>query len=331
MTGPALEGPRPATGFVAATLAVSVALSASCSGIGERIGPPTSPRTTAMQTDTPPPVLERGRVAAADGTELFYAKTGQGPAVVFVHGLGGNHAVWFNQVPAFAREHTVVAISQRGFAPSGGGQRKYLPELLVDDLARVMDGLGIERAHIVGQSMGGWTALGMALWHPERVRSIVIADSLAGISDDAIADHFTAMMRQAREFANAPTRLGVHPAVDAQFAAREPEHAYLYQALSMFGAPSPARIGPQLGAFGFDHAALAGNRIPALFVVGSRDAIFAPSVIRKASVYLAGSKVIEIEDTGHSPYFENPIAWNAIVIEFLRSANDARAANAAPR
>lgn len=278
---------------------------------GESTGAPTSASANEAER------LESGRVKASDGTKLFYAKAGSGPAIIFIHGLAGNHAVWFQQFPFFARSYTTVSVSQRGFAPSKGRQRDYKPGLLVSDLVSVMDYLGIQRADIVGQSMGGWTALGMALRHPERVRSIVLADSLAGISDDEIADAFTAMMRSARELSKQPPRLGVHPALDTDFQRREPALAYLYQALSMFGAPSPAKIGPQLGAFSFKHDVLAHNRVPALFVVGERDAIFPVEVVKKASAYLADSKVAVIAGAGHSPYYERPRVWNRVVADFL--------------
>jgi len=263
------------------------------------------------------PRLESGRVKVTDGTKLFYTKAGGGPAVIFIHGLGGNQAVWFQQFPFFARSYTTVTISQRGFAPSTGGRRDYKPSLLVSDLVSIMNYLGIRRAHIVGQSMGGWTALGMALRHPERVRSIVLADSLAGISDDEIADAFTAMMRNARDLAQQPPRLGVHPALDSGFRRRDPALAYLYQALSMFGAPSPAKIGPQLGAFAFKHEALAQNRLPALFVVGERDRIFPVEVVKKAAAYLGNSRLEIIPEAGHSAYYERPQRWNRVVADFL--------------
>src|SRR5689334_6237926 len=81
------------------------------------------------------PIVRRtGYATASDGARIYYEHCGAGPAIVFVHGLGGNHAVWFQQVAHFAKDHTVVSVSQRGFAPSGGDQKHYDVHLLVEDL-----------------------------------------------------------------------------------------------------------------------------------------------------------------------------------------------------
>jgi alpha-beta hydrolase superfamily lysophospholipase len=97
-----------------------------------------------------------GFATARDGTRPYYEKSGSGPALVFLHGIGGNHAIWFHQVPVFATHFTVVTMSQRGFAPSSGRLDRYDVGLLVDDLLAVLDACDVRRISIVGQSMGGW-------------------------------------------------------------------------------------------------------------------------------------------------------------------------------
>ncbi len=260
---------------------------------------------------------------AGDGTQIYYEVAGAGPAVVLIHGLGGNHAVWFQQVPALARNHTVVTISQRGFAPSQGSGDRYDVEVLVADLVAVMDAAGISRAHVVGQSMGGWTALGVALRYPERVASVVLADTVAGISDPVIAEHHKTMAARAREISTNPLPLGTHPALDPEFCARHPDQAYLYQMLASFGAPAPGQIAGQLAAASFDPASLAANQVPVRFIVGERDPVFPVPIIERAAGLLANSRVAVIPDSGHSPYFEKPDAWNELVAEFWRKNEQA--------
>ncbi len=254
---------------------------------------------------------------ASDGVRIYYESCGSGPAIVLVHGLGGNHAVWFHQVAHFARSHTMITLSQRGFAPSGGDQHRYDVALVVRDLEAVMDAASVTKAVVVGQSMGGWTALEMARRAPERVSALVLADTLGGISDDAIAAHMRDVSAAVAGLRGAPPPLGVHPALSKGFSDRHPELGYLYQTLATFGSPPPDWMARQLGAARVAGDSLKDMHVPTLFVVGTEDRLFPPAIVRKASAYIAGSEVAEIADAGHSPYFENPDAWNAAVSQFL--------------
>jgi 3-oxoadipate enol-lactonase len=258
-----------------------------------------------------------GFVTARDGTRVYYEKSGSGPALVFLHGLGGNHAVWFHQVPVFAAHFTVITMSQRGFAPSTGSQDPYEVGVLVDDLLAVMDACNARQVSVVGQSMGGWTALGLVLRAPDRVRSLVLADTVAGISDKQIAANERRALGAPRVSGATPLPLGRHPGLSPEFSASDPAHAYLYQTLSSFGTPDPAALGGQLSATHFDDALLARIRIPILFVVGGSDTRFPPAVVRQASTHIPGSRVVEIPRAGHSPYFEQPQRWNEAVSAFL--------------
>ncbi|HYC56823.1 MAG TPA: alpha/beta hydrolase [Candidatus Binatia bacterium] len=275
-------------------------------------------RFTARQM----PARITGTATARDGTPLYFERIGSGPAIVFIHGLGGNHAVWFQQVAHFAATHTVVTLSQRGFAPSAGNQDRYDVDVLVDDLARIMDAARIERAAVVGQSMGGWTALGMALSRPERVHALVLADTVAGIADDTIADHHRKMIEQARGVTASPPPLSMHPALDPSFSRAQPDMGYLYQALSTFGSPRPGVIAGQLAAARADAARLKANRVPTLFLFGRNDTVFPPDILRHAASLTGAARVREIEG-GHSPYFERPHQWNAAVEEFLAEVDSA--------
>lgn len=270
----------------------------------------------------PAPGRVTGAIETPDGARIYYERLGadpaaEKPAVIFVHGLGGNHAVWYRQVPFFAARFDTVTYSQRGFAPSSAAGESFDLPVLVADLEALMDDLGIERAHLVGQSMGGWTALGLALEKPARIRSVVLADTLAGIFDEEIEAHYEAMVASARELGRRPPRLSRHPALDPAFSAAEPAEGYLYQTLSAFGAPAPGEIAGRLARARFEHARLGSNRVPTLFVVGERDKIFPPPMVRRASGYLAASRLAIIEDAGHSPYYERPEAWRRAVFEFL--------------
>jgi len=128
-------------------------------------------------------------LATINGIELYCEVHGEGPALVFAHGAGGSHVSWWQQAPVLAQSHRCVTFDHRGFGlsreqPGGPGARAF-----VDDLRALLDHLGIERAALVGQSMGGWTVLGFAIQYPERSRALVLCDTTAGMDDaDVIAE-----------------------------------------------------------------------------------------------------------------------------------------------
>jgi pimeloyl-ACP methyl ester carboxylesterase len=231
--------------------------------------------------------------------------------VVLGHGAGGNHAIWFQQVAVFEREHRVVTWDQRGFGNSTNRNGLANPRTATNDLVAILDHLEVERAHIVGQSMGGWAAMGLALAHPDRVRSLVLADTIAGI---AIEGWFKAA-------AAIPARVGTfnHPALSNEFCIRLPERAHLYLQIGGLRRDPFADqtlLLRSLAEVAYTDEQLAALRVPTLFIVGTHDEIFPPELIAAAAARVPGAAVELIEGAGHSPYFEQPGVWNALVQDF---------------
>ena len=123
----------------------------------------------------------------SDGERIYHEVCGEGEPVVLCHGAGGNHASWYQQVPAFASRYRVITWDQRGFGRSTNRADRSGPRAAVADLRGLLDHLAVDKAHLVGQSMGGWVILGFALAHPERVRSLVFASTTAGIQVPGMA------------------------------------------------------------------------------------------------------------------------------------------------
>src|SRR6516162_5075193 len=111
------------------------------------------------------------------GCRLYYEVTGAGPAIVFAHGLGGNHLSWWQQVPHFAGRRTCVTFAHRGFSPSRITSGSVDPLLFEDDLLALVDHLKLDEVRLVAQSMGGWTCLNFTLSHPRRVLALVMAST----------------------------------------------------------------------------------------------------------------------------------------------------------
>jgi len=112
---------------------------------------------------------------------IFHEFHGEGPAIVFAHGVGGNHASWYQQVPLFSGAYRVITFDHRGFGRSADDEHKGRAGF-VDDLKELLDALEIDKACLVGQSMGGGTVVGFAARYPERVSALVVSDSLFGIA-----------------------------------------------------------------------------------------------------------------------------------------------------
>jgi pimeloyl-ACP methyl ester carboxylesterase len=118
-----------------------------------------------------------------DGSRIYYETHGAGPALMLVHGSGGHHAIWWQQVPYFARHFTVVLPTLRGFGKSDSVPDGPDAQEFHNDLRAVLEDAKIERAVILGQSIGALPALKLAVAHPERVAGVVLAHSLGGIDD----------------------------------------------------------------------------------------------------------------------------------------------------
>ena len=267
-----------------------------------------------------------------DGESLYYECAGEAnnpDVVVLCHGAGGNHAVWFEQVPELALRYRVVTWDHRGFGMSTDRAGLSAPAVATGDLAALLDHLGIESAHLVGQSMGGWTVLGLALAQPNRVRSLVLADSLGGCPVSGWIDRTLVAGRP-----DSGPMLGIHPAIGPRLHAEDPTRVYLYQLLGGFGRGTGGGIAPSvmrgLTETMHERAALARLACPILCVVGSDDAIFPPAWVHAAAAMLPGALVVEIAGAGHSPYFESPAAWNTAVATFLAAASQRAAPSTGP-
>src|SRR5215468_503151 len=139
-----------------------------------------SARAAAFQSNVMPKIL------AADGTKLYVEEIGIGTPVVFVHEYAGDYRSWEPQLRFFSRQHRCVTYSQRGYPPSDVPcvPSRYSQEIARDDAVAVMDALAIDQAHVVGHSMGAYTALHVGIRHPQRCLSVTAAGCGWGSAPD---------------------------------------------------------------------------------------------------------------------------------------------------
>src|SRR5512132_2862243 len=126
-------------------------------------------------------------IAAPDGTRLYYEEAGSGTPVIFIHEYAGDYRTWEMQMRFFSRAHRCVTYSQRGYPPSDVPEdgAKYSQDIARDDVIAVLDALGVDKAHVVGHSMGGYTALHVGIRYPQRCLSVTAAGCGWGSSPDA--------------------------------------------------------------------------------------------------------------------------------------------------
>ncbi len=239
--------------------------------------------------------------------QVYYESTGSGDAVVLSDGAGGSHAIWMHQTPVLAERYRVITWDQRGWGKSTDtAGRAGDPNTAVEDLGRLLDHLGVDKAHVIGQSMGGWAVAGFALRHPERTRSLTLANTYGGLTTEAMDAFMTSDRIQERRSQGRPSDIA------------DPVRAFQYRQLSRLAPPRPPTdLGERLFDAGWDLDAARKTTVPILMVTGPHDWIFPPEMMRMLDAELPTSRLVEIPDAGHSPYFEFPDAWNQAVLQHL--------------
>jgi len=252
--------------------------------------------------------------ADATGARIYYEthgpKPGAAPAIVFAHGAGGNHLSWWQQVPHFRDRYTCVVFDQRGFgqsadAPDGPGGAAFADDLLV-----LLDHLGIERATLVAQSMGGWTCLNFALRHPERVERLMMCDTHGGVRSDEIDVLWREAMRKGGEPGE------VHPAAGARMYREQLALHFLYQEIAALNAGDAVQRAMR-GVPSVTASEAATLGVPVLFIVGEEDVVIPPRLVEIAASFIPGARFERVPRAGHSVYFERPETFNAILETFL--------------
>lgn len=257
-----------------------------------------------------------------DGESIYWELIGTGsgddrPVVVLSHGAGGSHAAWYQQIPALAGRYRVVTWDSRGFGNSTNRTDAPSAPAAGADLAAVLDHLDIHRAHLVSQSMGGWHISAFALDHPGRVQSLTYGDTVGGLWTPELREAMKTF--QAAGGLGTPgetTTVGGHRALWSGSAERDLAHAFLYQQLGSFFSPPMHRLGETIG-WTVGHDAVAALAVPVLFIAGTHDQIFPARLLEKSAALIPGARFVEIADAGHSPYFEQPAAWNEALLSFL--------------
>jgi 3-oxoadipate enol-lactonase len=254
------------------------------------------------------------------GAQLYFETRGNGPALVFLHGLGGNHLSWWRQVPVFAARHTAVTFAARGFAPSRAEILPPDPADFAGDLEALLDRLGIARCALVAQSMGGWAAVEFALANPARVSALVLA-ATSGTFDVRALDpaRFDAWAASAEAERAAFRKDGIHPAAGRRLAQSDPALHHLYMsidALAATGGLDKEALRAKLKRRR-DPADAARLACPVLLAMGEEDVVFPSFLAPALAKHMPDARYVEFPRAGHSAYFERAGEFNDAVAAFL--------------
>jgi len=260
-----------------------------------------------------------GRLRRGDA-ELYYEVVGQGPALVFAHGLGGNHLSWWQQVAHFADSHTCVVFAHRGFPPSSPAPGKTAPDAFADDLAALIQELDLKDVALVGQSMGGWTCLDYALRQPKKVRALVMASTSGALDFNKLENSEIIEWTRRAPGALAELRArGIHPAGGERMAREQPALAQLYWQISEMAAASfreevRGRIRELRSR---SPTLLAQLPMPVLFITGDEDWVFPPAAGPALARLAPKGSAARVPAAGHSVYFERAAQFNDLVRRVL--------------
>ena len=284
----------------------------------------------------------QSKTVMIDGINLHYLRGGSGPPLVLVHGLGSSAAVefYYNLEP-LAAHHRVFAIDLPGFGRSDKPVLEYTIDLFVRAVSDLMDCEGIERAAVMGVSMGGRVALGLALDSPQKVERLVLVDALGVGAPRRVLAYSILLTRGLGELTLRGTARALrqmNPAVIRRFWGwylKRPNRVdtiWSNERIAHRGTllATPAYRAAYLSAL----RSIAGMRklrdgvvvedrlpevrMPTLLIWGGHDHIFPASHAQSAKNRIPNARLEVFGDSGHTPQMEEPERFNRLVLDFLQ-------------
>lgn len=269
-----------------------------------------------------------------DNVKLHYEEVGQGAPIVFVHEFAGDHRSWEPQMREFGKRYRCIAYAARGYTPSDVPADKdaYTYKHVMRDCVAVLDHLKIDKAHLIGLSMGGYTCLQVALNHPGRVRSMVLAGAGSGSVRSETAEFHKSSQALSERFLREGSKAiaetyGLGPS-RVPFLVKDPRgFAEFSRMLAEHDAQGSANTsrgfqGGRPSLYDFEDA-IRKLATPALIVVGDEDErCIEPSLFLKKT--LSASGLVMMPKTGHVANLEEPDLFNQTVGDFLARVDAGR-------
>lgn len=256
----------------------------------------------------------REAYADAPGARIWYRDTGgSGVPVVFMHAATGSSRVWEHQEAAFtAAGFRVIAYDRRGFGRTAVGAAAP-PGTAADDLQALVSALHIDRFHLIGTAAGGFVCFDYALSFPDRLRTLVVANSIGGMQDA----EFVELGRQLRPapFDQMPPEFReLGPA----YRAGDPDGTRRWIELERTSRSDGPRPAPQTMRNRLTLGLLESITVPTLLMTGAADLYAPPPVMDLFVKRIKGAESVVVPAAGHSAYWEQPEIFNRAVLTFIR-------------
>ncbi len=259
------------------------------------------------------PPLPELRSVTVFGRAIRYYDVGSGPVLVLIHGIGGDADEWAFCLEPLSASHRVLALDLLGFGRSDKPLIEYCIAGFVEVVERFLRELGIERASLIGNSLGGWIAAAFALRFPEAVDKLVLVDS-AGIGADPADLPFDlkvstrAHLREAFERVFFDQRLVTDELVDLAYQQHfERGDGYTIRSLLQNLHDGRERLDESIGKL----------TVPTLIVWGEQDALIPLALGRQLQQLIPGARLEVIPECGHLPALEKPAEFTRCVVSFL--------------
>jgi pimeloyl-ACP methyl ester carboxylesterase len=249
------------------------------------------------------------------GARIFYLDSGgNGTPVVFLHAATGSSRVWEYQIPAFtAAGYRFIAFDRRGWGRTVINPAGPQPGTAAEDLLGLLDRLGLERVHLAGTAAGGFVALDFALSYPQRLRSLVFANSIGGVQDQDYLElgrrirppQFDALPPEVRE-------------LGPSYRAGHAEGTQRWMDLEKISRPEGPRAPAQPLRNRITFSMLDAIKVPTLLITGGADMYAPPPVLRMFAARIKGAESRIVPEAGHSTYWEEPETFNRAVLDFIK-------------
>jgi 3-oxoadipate enol-lactonase len=252
--------------------------------------------------------------------EFGVVDQGTGSPLVLVHGFPLSHAMWNAQIPVFAAEHRVIAPDLRGFGSSVDTDGTVTMEEFADDLAAILDSLGVEQPLVLcGLSMGGYIALQFVRKYSSRLRGLVLCDTRASADVPEVVENRLKIARLVIESGTQPVAEAMLPkAFGPKTYTDRPEVVEAVRSMMIASDPSGVAAASRGMATRPDMTALLPTiGVPTLVVVGADDALTPVEEMRRMAEAIPQARFKVVPDAGHLTPMESPLVFNATLAEFL--------------
>lgn len=258
-----------------------------------------------------------------NGVKLYYEIKGIGEPLILIEGLGYASWSWFRQVKVLSEYYRVVSFDNRGVGQSDKPDIPYSIELMADDVARLLESLNIEKAHILGVSMGGYIAQKLAIKYPQKVKSLVLGcTSFGGPQSIPLTEEaLQSMLKVEGLNAEEVIRQGFKAAISSKFIKDYPEVVDQLVAWRLVN-PTPRyaweRQFAAVAAFNVENQ-LNKIKVPTLVITGSEDIVVPPQNSSLLTERISGAQLVFIPGGGHLFFIEKAEEFNDTVLKFLEA------------